>query len=64
VAVQATPLAMLLFGMINWTFTWLKPGGALTHGDLAPLVVQLFGGGLPAVTPPSTKRRSRAAALA
>jgi AcrR family transcriptional regulator len=64
VAAQATPLAMLLFGMINWTFTWLKPGGALTHGELAPLVVQLFGGGLPAVTPPSTKRRSRAAALA
>ena len=28
-----TPLAMLLFGMINWTFTWLKPGGALTHDD-------------------------------
>ena len=22
------PLAMLLFGMINWMFTWLKPGAA------------------------------------
>ena len=22
------PLAMILFGMINWTFTWLRPDGA------------------------------------
>ena len=45
----AKPLAMLLFGMINWTFTWLKPGGALTHATLAPIVCELFFGGLPAV---------------
>ena len=43
------PLAMLLFGMINWTFTWLRDGGALTHATLAPLVLELFLGGLPAV---------------
>lgn len=43
------PLAMLLFGMINWTFTWLKAGGALTHEALAPVVLDLFFGGLPAV---------------
>jgi TetR/AcrR family transcriptional regulator len=47
----ATPLAMLLFGMINWTFTWLKAGGALTHETLAPVVEQLFFGGLPQVQP-------------
>lgn len=40
------PLAMLLFGMINWTFTWLREGGSLTHETLAPLVVELFLGGL------------------
>jgi AcrR family transcriptional regulator len=45
----ATPLAMLLLGMINWTFTWLRPGGALTHQTLAPVVAALFLGGLPAV---------------
>ena len=45
------PLAMLLFGMINWTFTWLREGGALTHASLAPLVVELFLGGLMAVEP-------------
>jgi TetR/AcrR family transcriptional regulator len=59
---RATPLAMLLFGMINWTFTWLKPDGALTHADLAPMVVQLFFGGLPAVQTP--RRRARQEALA
>ncbi len=43
------PLAMLLFGMINWTFTWLRDDGALSHDSLAPLVAELFLGGLPAV---------------
>jgi TetR/AcrR family transcriptional regulator len=54
----ATPLAMLLFGMINWTFTWLKPGGVLTHAALAPVVTQLFFGGLPAVAAPLPARRA------
>jgi TetR/AcrR family transcriptional regulator len=49
-----TPLAMLLFGMINWTFTWLQPGGRLTHEALAPLVAALFFGGLPAVVAAAT----------
>ncbi|KPF48775.1 TetR family transcriptional regulator [beta proteobacterium AAP121] len=44
-----TPLAMLLFGMMNWTFTWLKPAGRLSHEQLAAVVVALFFGGLPAV---------------
>ncbi|HEY6135836.1 MAG TPA: TetR/AcrR family transcriptional regulator [Rubrivivax sp.] len=43
------PLAMLLFGMINWTFTWLRPEGRLTHDALAPIVADLFFGGLGAV---------------
>ena len=62
-AALATPLAMLLFGMINWTFTWMKPGGALTHESLAPIVAELFFGGLPAVSaaPLPKKRRQRAA---
>ena len=60
---RATPLAMLLFGMINWTFTWLKPGGSLTHADLAPIVVQLFLGGIPAVQV-AARRRLRREAIA
>lgn len=43
------PLTMLLFGMINWMFTWLKPGGKLTHEDMAPIVADLFFGGIDAV---------------
>ena len=47
------PLAMLLFGMINWTFTWLHAGGALSHETLARLGVSLFFGALPGgVAPP------------
>ena len=49
------PLAMLLVGMINWTFTWLRAGGALSHDTLAPLVVDLFFGGLPAVAAPAPR---------
>jgi AcrR family transcriptional regulator len=60
----AKPLAMLLFGMINWTFTWLKPGGPLTHEELATMVVQLFFGGLPAVAAAPAKRRVSTTALA
>jgi TetR/AcrR family transcriptional regulator len=43
------PLTMLLFGMINWTFTWLRPDGELSHDALAALVSDLFFGGLGAV---------------
>ena len=46
---RVKPLAMLLFGMMNWTFTWMRPGAALTHESLAPMVADLFLGGLPAV---------------
>ena len=45
----AKPLAMLLFGMMNWLFTWLQPSGRLTHAALAPMVADLFFGGLHAV---------------
>ena len=47
------PLAMLLFGMMNWMFTWLQPGGTLSHADMAPVVADLFLGGLGAVKLPT-----------
>jgi len=50
-AALAKPLTMLLFGMINWMFTWLRPGGELTHATMAPIVADLFIGGLAAVHP-------------
>ncbi|MBC8055213.1 MAG: TetR/AcrR family transcriptional regulator [Rhizobiales bacterium] len=46
------PLTMLLFGMMNWMFTWLQPGGKLTHAAMAPVVTDLFFGGLNAVRLP------------
>lgn len=36
------PLAMILFGMINWTFTWLRPAGPLTYADMAQVVAEIF----------------------
>jgi AcrR family transcriptional regulator len=50
-AALAKPLTMLLFGMINWMFTWLRPGGGLDHATMAPIVADLFFGGLAAVQP-------------
>jgi AcrR family transcriptional regulator len=54
------PLAMLLFGMINWMFTWLRPDGSLTHEHMAPLVADLFFGGLAAVRKPRAAGRAQA----
>lgn len=36
------PVAMILFGMINWTYTWLRDEGQLTFRDLAPVVTAIF----------------------
>lgn len=62
------PMAMLLFGMLNWMFTWLRPDGPLTHASVTPLVLNLFFDGvrnMPAMEP-ATKAvraaRSRPAA--
>jgi len=36
------PAAMLYFGMINWTHTWLDPEGAVTPDEIAALAVTIF----------------------
>lgn len=51
-AALGKPLTMLLFGMVNWMFTWMKPDGALDHDAMAPIVTDLFLGGLGAVQVP------------
>ena len=54
------PLTMLLFGMVNWMFTWMKPDGALNHAAMGPIVADLFLGGIAKVhAPPATKKASR-----
>ncbi len=55
------PVTMILFGMINWTFTWLRGSGHFTYADMAPVVTAILLGGiqsLPAV-PMSRQRRKR-----
>ncbi len=36
------PVAMILFGMINWTFTWLRSDGPLSYDDMGPVVTRIF----------------------
>ena len=45
-AANQTALTMLLFGMINWTFTWLRPGGAMSYSAFAEEVISLLEKGL------------------
>jgi AcrR family transcriptional regulator len=47
------PAAMLMFGMINWMFTWLKPDGPLTYGAMAPVAADLLLGGLGGIRLPA-----------
>lgn len=41
-----TAVTMMLFGMINWTFTWLRPDGAMSYSAFAEEVVAMLEGGL------------------
>ncbi|AYR26233.1 TetR/AcrR family transcriptional regulator [Herbaspirillum rubrisubalbicans] len=56
---MAKPLAMLLFGMINWMFMWLKPDGALTHERMAVVVADLLFGGIGAVSLDGAGKKKR-----
>ncbi|ACC72035.1 TetR/AcrR family transcriptional regulator [Paraburkholderia phymatum] len=47
-----TALTMMVFGMINWTFTWLKPGGRMGYREFAEQVVDMVNHGLLASTSP------------
>ncbi len=58
----AKPLTMLLFGMLNWMFTWLRPNGPLTYDPhdrhrLGPVLRRTAG---PGVRPPRAPRGSTA----
>ena len=45
-AANQTALTMMLFGMINWTFTWLRPGGPMSYAAFADEVVAVLERGL------------------
>ena len=44
------PLTMLFFGMINWTHTWFRPGGAVDADTLADMAVEVMLQGLGTVS--------------
>lgn len=33
--------AMLFFGMLNWTHSWLKPGGAISRDEVADMAARM-----------------------
>ena len=35
-----TAITMMLMGMINWTFTWLRPDGPMSYADFAGEVIR------------------------
>ena len=45
-AANQTALTMMLFGMINWTFTWLRPGGPMSYQAFADEVIAVMERGL------------------
>ncbi|MEY3945266.1 MAG: HTH-type transcriptional repressor KstR2, partial [Pseudomonadota bacterium] len=43
-----TALTMMLLGMINWTFTWLRPEGPMSYAQFANEVVAVMENGFKA----------------
>ncbi len=41
-----TAVTMMLFGMINWTFTWMRPDGRMSYRAFAEEVIAMLEGGL------------------
>jgi AcrR family transcriptional regulator len=39
-------ITMMLMGMINWTFTWLRPDGPMSYADFADEVIRTLERGL------------------
>ena len=45
-AANQTAITMMLFGMINWTFTWLRPDGPMSYSAFADEVIAMLEKGL------------------
>jgi hypothetical protein len=45
-----TAITMMLFGMINWTFTWLRPDGPMSYAAFADEVIGMLERGLACLT--------------
>ncbi|TVO58567.1 TetR/AcrR family transcriptional regulator [Denitromonas halophila] len=53
-------VAMILFGMMNWTFTWLRANGPLTYEDMAPLVTGILLNGVHGTLGAASKKTNNA----
>jgi AcrR family transcriptional regulator len=60
----AKPVTMMLFGMMNWTFAWLKPGKGISYAQYADLVTEVFTAGVAALAGRHAPRRASEAASA
>ena len=58
---RLTTAAMMVLGMINWTFTWLNPAGPLGYEDFARAVLAVCRGGLAQLPAPGGGRIGRRA---
>lgn len=56
-AADARVHAMLVYGMLNWTFTWYKPGGAVSPAQLADRIYGMALRGLAGDAAPERPRR-------
>ncbi len=57
------PVTMMLFGMMNWTFAWLKPGKGISYAQYAELVTEVFAAGVAALAGKRAPRGAAASAL-
>lgn len=56
------PYTMLLFGLVNWTYTWYNPKGPLSPAEIAARIGEVFLRGFPqaaAVSRPTMRARLR-----
>ncbi|MBL8384818.1 MAG: TetR family transcriptional regulator [Burkholderiales bacterium] len=61
-AANRRAVTMMLMGAMNWTFTWLKPDGALTYAEYAATVADVLFRGLEGAPTAQSERRMRVAA--
>ena len=60
------PVTMSLFGMINWSYLWFRPGGPISRSAYASLVTQIMVDGIAKLgtdSPTRIRARSKVASL-
>ena len=60
------PVTMSLFGMINWSYLWFRPGGPISRSAYASLVTQIMVDGIARLgtdSPTRIRARSKVTSL-